>query len=321
MPDKPASDTAANQQETRAGMSRRGLLKSMGAAGAAISVAGASTALAATAMDDQTFQDSVAEFFQQHYQLMTREEIHATIMRLERQAKRQTGVEVKIGNTPPIRGVVFGYALNISKCKGYRKCVYACVKENNLTRSPQLHYIRVLELEKGSVELEESNHYYDPDTVPTEGKFYLPVSCHHCENPPCVRACPTQATWKEPDGIVVIDYNWCIGCHYCAVACPYWARHFNWEWPKVPAEEYNTQTHYLGNRPREKGVMEKCTFCVQRTRKGMLPACQEACPTGARVFGNLLDPNSELRNILEHKTVFRLKEDLNTNPKFWYYTD
>src|SRR3989304_2178287 len=104
MPDKPASETAETQQPTRAGMSRRGLLKTMGAAGAVATVAGASTALAATAMDDQAFQDSVAEFFQQHYQLMTREEIHATIMRLERQAKRQTGVEVKIGNTRPIRG-------------------------------------------------------------------------------------------------------------------------------------------------------------------------------------------------------------------------
>ena len=217
--------------------------------------------------------------------------------------------------------MVFGYALNISKCKGYRKCVYACVEENNISRDPEIQYIRVLELDKGSLNLEEADHYYDPEAVPRPGKFYLPVQCHHCENPPCVRACPTQATWKEPDGIVVIDYNWCIGCHYCVVACPYWARHFNWERPGLTKEEINTETHYLGNRPREKGVMEKCTFCIRRTRKGRLPACLEACPTGARVFGNLLDPKSEIRYILENKTVFRLKEELNTEPKFWYYTD
>jgi molybdopterin-containing oxidoreductase family iron-sulfur binding subunit len=142
-----------------------------------------------------------------------------------------------------------------------------------------------------------------------------------CDNPPCVKACPVQATWKEPDGITVIDYDWCIGCRYCQAACPYWARHFNWNQPKLPKEEVNPDTHYLGNRPRPKGVMEKCTFCIQRTRKGRLPACLEACPTGARVFGNLLDPNSDIRYVLENKVVFRLKEDLGTEPKFWYYTD
>jgi len=125
----------------------------------------------------------------------------------------------------------------------------------------------------------------------------------------------------EPDGIVVVDYDWCIGCRYCMTACPYWARHFNWSEPEIPAEEINLDTHYLGNRPRPKGVVEKCHFCVQRTREGRQPACMEACPTGARVFGNLLDPDSEIRYVLENKTVFRLKEDLGTEPKFWYYTD
>ena len=169
--------------------------------------------------------------------------------------------------------------------------------------------------------LEESNHYYDPETVPQKGKFYMPVQCMQCENPPCVRACPVKATWMETDGVVVIDYDWCIGCRYCMTACPYWARHFNWNEPELPPEELNPITHYLGNRPRSKGVMEKCMFCVQRTRKGQQPACMEACPTGARIFGNLLDPESEIRYILENKTVFRLKEDLGTEPKFWYFTD
>jgi molybdopterin-containing oxidoreductase family iron-sulfur binding subunit len=104
-------------------------------------------------------------------------------------------------------------------------------------------------------------------------------------------------------------------------ACPYGARHFNWKKPGLPAGEMNPETHYLGNRPRPVGVVEKCHFCTQRTRKGRQPACMEACPTGARVFGNLLDPNSEIRYILENKTVFRLKEELGTEPKFWYYTD
>jgi molybdopterin-containing oxidoreductase family iron-sulfur binding subunit len=130
-----------------------------------------------------------------------------------------------------------------------------------------------------------------------------------------------RATWQEPDGIVVVDYDWCIGCRYCVAACPYWARRFNWAAPEVPAEQLNPNQHYLGNRMRKKGVVEKCTFCIQRTRQGRLPACAEACPTGARVFGNLLDPNSEIRWVLENKRVFRLKEDLKTEPRFWYFMD
>jgi molybdopterin-containing oxidoreductase family iron-sulfur binding subunit len=129
------------------------------------------------------------------------------------------------------------------------------------------------------------------------------------------------ATWQEPDGIVVIDYDWCIGCRYCMAACPYWARRFNWSDPEVPAAEVNPNQHYLGNRARKRGVVEKCTVCIPRTRQGRLPACVEACPTGARVFGNLLDPDSEIRWVLANKRVFRLKEDLKTEPRFWYFTD
>jgi molybdopterin-containing oxidoreductase family iron-sulfur binding subunit len=171
------------------------------------------------------------------------------------------------------------------------------------------------------MDLDKADHYYAPESVPLPGKVYLPVQCQQCDNPPCVKACPVEATWKEPDGVVVVDYDWCIGCRYCMTACPYWARHFNWTAPQLPAAELNPDTHYLGNRPRPKGVVEKCHFCLQRTRKGRQPACQEACPTGARVFGNLLDPASEIRYVLAHKTVFRLKEELGTEPKFWYYTD
>ena len=129
------------------------------------------------------------------------------------------------------------------------------------------------------------------------------------------------ATWQEPDGIVVIDYNWCVGCRACMAACPYWARRFNWSAPEVPPEEVNPNQHYLGNRDRKKGCVEKCTFCIHRTREGRLPACAEACPTGARVFGNLLDPDSEIRWVLAHKNVFRLKEELGTEPRFWYFSD
>jgi molybdopterin-containing oxidoreductase family iron-sulfur binding subunit len=101
--------------------------------------------------------------------------------------------------------------------------------------------------------------------------------------------------------------------------CPYGARHFNWGKIQLPAEDVNPNTHFLGNRPRYPGVVEKCTFCIQRVREGRYPACVEICPVGARKFGNLLDKDSEIRYILENKRVLILKEELNTQPKFYYF--
>jgi molybdopterin-containing oxidoreductase family iron-sulfur binding subunit len=303
---------------------RRRFLAGVAQAGTGAGVAAAAAVAAAPAQaawGGSSLGDAFAGFFQDHYQRMSPGEIQSALRRIERKAQRKFGVEIHCEDTPPLPGVVFGYALNISKCKGYRDCVQGCIKENNQGRDSQVQYIRVLQMDQGTMDLEKSDHYYDPKAVPVPGKFYLPVQCMQCDNPPCVKACPVQATWKEPDGIVVIDYDWCIGCRYCMSACPYWARHFNWTEPQIPAAELNPNTNYLGNRPRPKGVVEKCHWCTQRTRKGRQPACQEACPTGARVFGNLLDPKSEIRYVLEHKTVFRPKEELGTEPKFWYFTD
>lgn len=298
---------------------RRKFIKTMTAAGVAL--AGSSALGAVSGGEPGEFQDGVAEFFQTHYKRMSKEDMSETIARLERIYKRKHKVDVTVSDTKPIKDVLFGYALNISKCKGYRKCVDACVAENNQNRDTPIQYIRVLEIDNNTMDFEKADHYYDPELVPVPGKNYIPIQCHQCENPPCVKACPVKATWKEPDGVVVVDYNWCIGCRYCMASCPYWARRFNWAEPVIPADEINTKTNYLSNRPRTQGCVEKCTFCLQRTRKGKLPVCLEACPTGARVFGNILDPKSEIRYILENKTVFRLKEELSTEPKFWYYTD
>ena len=260
------------------------------------------------------------EYFKSNYRLMTQEEKDETIQRLERLAKLKRGVDVQISSKAPIKGVLYGYAFNVTRCEGFMECVAACVKENNLDRKTDTQYIRIFEMEHGQMSPESGEGKYFHE-VPVEGHFYMGSQCNHCENAPCIKACPTKATWKEPDGIVVVDYDWCIGCRYCMAACPYFGRRFNWSKPHVPKNEMTKKQHYLGNRIRAKGVMEKCTFCVQRTREGRLPACVEACPTGSRVFGNLLDPDSEIRFVLKHKKVFRLKEDLGTDPKFWYFID
>ena len=239
---------------------------------------------------------------------------------LERQYSTQYRTAVTVADTPAMPNVMFAYALDISRCIGCRRCVYACVDENNQSRDPQVHWIKVLQMDKDrGVDFTHADPYYQPKEVPEDGHFYVPVACQQCRNAPCTKVCPTGATWTDPDGIVVVDYDWCIGCRYCMAACPYGARHFNWGEPSIPAGELNPKTHVLGNRPRPKGVVEKCTFCIQRTRNGRYPACVEVCPVGARKFGNLLDPESEVRYIIEHKRVLVLKEDLNTVPKFFYF--
>lgn len=295
------------------GVDRRSVLK------------GAAAGFASLAIPFGSSDASIWEsFFQKHFREMNDDEKQAVIERMKREYNKEYGVEFNIKTTNPIPGVLFGYGLDLSRCIGCRRCVYGCVQENNQSRDPQVHWISVLQFEKGHKWVnifEEATKYYNPHEVPEEDFFYMPVQCQQCENPPCVKVCPTKATWKERDGITVVDYNWCIGCRYCMAACPYGARRFNWAKPQIAREEINTETHYLGNRPRYKGVVEKCTFCIQRTREepGTYPACVEICPVGARKFGNLLDPESEIRYSIEHKRVFRLKEDLNTSPKFYYF--
>jgi len=261
-----------------------------------------------------------SEFFQRRFLELSDEDIAAILARLSAKYSERYEKKVTVEATGPIRGVDFAYALDLSRCVGCRRCVYAWGEENNQSRDPQIHWIRVLEMDKErGIDFAHAKPYYEAEEVPRPGHFYVPVACQHCENPPCVKTCPTKATWREPDGIVVIDYDWCIGCRCCMSACPYGARHFNWTDPGISKDEINPDMHYLGNRPRPKGVVEKCTFCIHRTRVGRYPACVEICPVGARKFGDLNDPESEIRYILENKRVFVLKTELNTLPHFYYF--
>lgn len=257
-------------------------------------------------------------FFQKHYKEMTPDDKKKVLARLTKSIKKDYDVDVTIADYPPIAGVQFGYFLNLLKCNGSRFCVAACRAENNM--DPMIDNIRVLEMPTGTFNVEKSSLYYT-GVVPKKGKYYMPVQCHQCDNPPCVKVCPVKATWKESDGPIVIDYDWCIGCRYCMAACPYEARSFNFRKPKLDKFNINPNQNYLSNRIRPKGVTEKCTFCLQRTRQGKFPACMEACPTGARKFGNLLDPKSEVATIFREKKLYIFKEELNTVPRFYYYFD
>jgi Fe-S-cluster-containing dehydrogenase component len=197
-----------------------------------------------------------------------------------------------------------------SKCTGCGYCTLACRAHNDV--SPDISW----------------NVVSEAGTV-GENIVYVPRPCMHCENAPCVEVCMVKASYYRDDGIVMMDYDRCIGCRYCEVACPYQARSFNWEKfegsnPSVP--EWGTPE--VERRPR--GVPEKCSFCHQRIDKAkdlgltpgvdneVTPACCVACPTGARMFGDLNDPNSNVSQALKNNPSYRLREDLGTKPRVYY---
>jgi len=140
----------------------------------------------------------------------------------------------------------------------------------------------------------------------------IPVLCNHCANPPCVQACPTQATFQREDGIVLMDFHRCIGCRFCMAACPYGSRSFNFRDPREAIKKENEEFP-----TRMKGVVEKCNFCAELLAVGKQPACVEAAK-GALIFGDLEDPDSEIRKVLKENYTIRRKQNLGTNPSVYY---
>ena len=137
--------------------------------------------------------------------------------------------------------------------------------------------------------------------------------CNHCDNPPCTKVCPTQATWKRDDGVVMMDWHRCIGCRYCVAGCPYGSRSFNWRDPRPHIDELNPEFP-----TRTRGVVEKCNFCEERLARGEQPACVVACKEKALIFGDLEDPESEIRKVLRERPSVRRKVALGTQPQIFY---
>jgi len=314
----PTSDPSSELRVNPPGMDRRNFLRTS----AVLATGLAAVAASLRPLMDLKDYTTVERFLQKYYKELTPAEMDRVLQRIANEVEQQYGIRPHVRDLKPMDGVEFVYALNLTRCIGCRKCVHACVAENNQSRNPEIQYIRVLKMPHGSLDVDLAQHDYAPASVPEPGYFYMPVQCQQCKNPPCVKVCPVHATWQETDGITVIDYDWCIGCRYCEAACPYWARRFNFAKPSIPKDRINPDMAYLGNRPRRQGVMEKCHFCIQRTRVGRYPACVEVCPAGARKFGNVLDPASEVAQILRTKRVFiQLKEEMGTSPRFFYYFD
>ncbi len=195
--------------------------------------------------------------------------------------------------------------------QGCRDCIAACHRTHNVPHFPnpkdEIKWIWKEPFGKAFPEQEQAHLREDLH------HFEALVFCNHCENPPCVRVCPTQATWKRDDGIVMMDWHRCIGCRYCVAACPYGSRSFNWRDPKPHLAELDPDFPH-----RVRGVVEKCTFCEERLSRGLLPACVEACPAKALTFGDLEAPESEVRELLRTHFTIRRKPVLGTDPAVYY---
>ena len=216
----------------------------------------------------------------------------------------------------PQSGTVSRWAMvvDLVKCaqeEGCTECVDACHAAHNVPVSKK-HAHRIEWIWKSSFESafpSEQNEYQ----AEALKEMPVPLLCNHCDNPPCVRVCPTKATWRREDGLVMMDWHRCIGCRYCMAACPYGSRSFNWTDPRPNLAQQNPEFP-----TRTKGVVEKCNFCDERLAKGELPACVMACPQKAMTFGNLGAADSEVRQLLGSRYAIRRKPGLGTKPVVFY---
>jgi Fe-S-cluster-containing dehydrogenase component len=203
-------------------------------------------------------------------------------------------------------------AVDASKCRpDCTECYRACHSVHNVPNigNPK-EEVKWIWAERFDHVFRAESHARIPEAMRTRP---VPILCNHCDNPPCVRVCPTGATFRRPDGIVMMDSHRCIGCKICLAACPYGARSINFRNPRP----------FIGKLDpdfptRMKGVIEKCNFCEERLAKGILPACVMACQEKALVFGDVEDPKSEVRHLLDRKFTIRRRAELGTKPQVYY---
>lgn len=212
-------------------------------------------------------------------------------------------------------GTRWAMVIDLKKCRAAQDCsdcVEACHRTHNVPAfNNKKDEVKWIWKESFEHAFHGQEHEYLGEEL--RGGHAL-LLCNHCDSPPCTKVCPTKATWRrEQDGIVMMDWHRCIGCRYCVAACPYGSRSFNWRDPRPYVANLHDQYP-----SRTRGVVEKCTFCEERLAKGQLPACVEACKAKAIVFGDLEDPNSEVRGLLGENFSIIRKPELGTKPQVYY---
>jgi Fe-S-cluster-containing dehydrogenase component len=203
-------------------------------------------------------------------------------------------------------------AVDTFKCRdNCTECFSACHKAHNVPDfgNPKDEVKWIWPEPLADVFPSESHRFLDRDIRNRR----LPILCNQCANPPCVRVCPTKATFQRPDGIVMMDYHRCIGCRFCMAACPYGARSMNYRDPRPYIRKMNPDFP-----TRTKGVVEKCNFCEERLVRGLLPVCVLACPEKALLFGDMEDPRSVIRRIVQNRVTLRRRAVLGTEPQVYY---
>lgn len=213
----------------------------------------------------------------------------------------------KLEQRQGIAGKKFVMVVDLSRCKNARKCISACQK---------WHY-RPEDKEWLTVKLMKDSEEGAP--------YWFPKQCFHCDNPPCVKVCPVNATFKRQDGLVLIDNDRCIGCKFCMAACPYSTRVFNWDEPEISFDIRNLAYSAETGIPAKVGTVEKCDFCPDRAREGLLPPCVEACPNGVFYFGDENEDtvsNGEetisFKQLIKDRAAYRFQEELGTKPRVYY---
>jgi Fe-S-cluster-containing dehydrogenase component len=220
----------------------------------------------------------------------------------------------------------WGMVIDLDRCTGCEACVVACTAENNLPIVGEKRFSEHREIKWIRIERYWSGEY------PNAKLSFIPMLCQQCDQAPCETACPVSATYHNQDGLNTQIYNRCIGTRTCAVYCPYEVRFFNWfsyTWDAPLEQQLNPDVTV-----REKGVMEKCTFCIQRIRQAkdhakddgrrrlregdIQPACAQACPTKAIVFGDRNDPDSQVAQMASNSRGYAVLKDLNTSPSIVY---
>ncbi|HRI58654.1 MAG TPA: 4Fe-4S dicluster domain-containing protein [Saprospiraceae bacterium] len=201
----------------------------------------------------------------------------------------------------------FVMVIDLARCKNLRKCHDACEAMHHC--GPDKEFLKVLKMQDNKL----------------AAPFWQPTMCFHCDEPPCVKVCPVDATYKRSDGIVLIDTDRCIGCRFCMVACPYSARTFDWSEPAIPLEIAHQHYSPETSVPAKKGTVSKCDFCPDVVRKGEMPHCVSACPNGVFYFGDEYedavsngDETVRLSELLRDRAGYRFLEDLGTKPRVYY---